>query len=58
MKKTNTILCYTGRELFDEKGKSKGKIIRVKERLHYSDLLKTNSIGGKERSDTGISYGA
>lgn len=44
MKKTNAVLCYTGRELFDEKGKSKGKIIRVKERLYYSDLLKTNSI--------------
>ena len=59
MKKTNTILCYTGRELFDEKGKSKGKIIRVKERLHYSDLLnRLFFCGGKERSDTGISYGA
>lgn len=38
------VFCFTGRELFDQNGKSKGKIIKAKERIHYADLLKTNSI--------------
>lgn len=38
------VFCYTGRELFEQNGKSKGKLIKVKEGLDYSELLKTNSV--------------
>jgi len=44
IKQKDEVLCYTGRELFHQDGRSKGKVIQVKERLNYSELLKTNSI--------------
>lgn len=44
MKKENSILCYTGRELYKERGYSTGKIIPVKEVLTYQELLHHNSI--------------
>lgn len=37
-------LCATARELIDENGASLGKIIPVKERITYKELLKHNSI--------------
>lgn len=44
MKSKDCPLCCTGRELIHADGTSKGKIIGVKESIHYKMLLHTNSI--------------
>lgn len=41
---TGWVLCSTGRELVAPDGKSLGKIIPVKEKITYRELLKHNSI--------------
>ena len=41
---TGDVLCCTGRELMDESGKLTGRVIGVKERLTYRDLLWHNQI--------------
>jgi len=44
LEKTGLVLCATGRELMTPEGELTGRIIGVKERLTYRDLLKHNSI--------------
>lgn len=44
IQKNQCILCYTGRELYAEEGNAIGKIIPVKEKLTYQELLHHNSI--------------
>lgn len=44
LKKTGLVLCSTGRELMTSDGQPTGKIIHVKKRLTYHDLLYHNSI--------------
>lgn len=44
LEETGCILCCTGREMVDEQGRSTGRIIPVRERISYQDLLKGNSI--------------
>ena len=44
LEQTGLVLCATGRELMTPEGKLTGRIIGVKERLTYRELLKHNSI--------------
>lgn len=44
IKRDKTVLCATGRELIFPDGSSTGKIIPVKTRITYRELLKHNSI--------------
>lgn len=44
MEKENVVLSSTGRELMDEDGRLTGKMIGIKEEIHYKDLLKGNVI--------------
>lgn len=44
LKETGCVLCSTGRELMNPDGTSAGRIIPVKERISYRELLKHNSI--------------
>ncbi len=44
IKNTDAVLCCTARELIDKRSQSLGKIIPVKEKITYKDLLKNNSI--------------
>ena len=44
LKKTGLVLCSTARELMTSDGRPTGKIIHVKRRLTYHDLLYHNSI--------------
>ena len=44
MKREGAVLCSTGRELMNPDGSSTGKVIPVKEKLTYKELLKHNSI--------------
>ena len=44
LKKTNTVLCTTARELMTPQGELTGRIITVKERITYRKLLRHNSI--------------
>lgn len=41
---TETVLCYTGRELFDAAGVSTGKVIHAPRQANYNGLLHTNVI--------------
>ena len=41
---TGAVMCSTGRELMNADGSSAGKVIPVKERVTYHELLKHNSI--------------
>ena len=41
---TGYVLCCTARELIDSRGESMGRILPVKHRISYSDLLRHNSI--------------
>lgn len=40
----DTVLCATGRELMNQDGTSRGKIVGVPEKISYKDLLRTNYI--------------
>ena len=44
MKQTGAVLCCTAREMVREDGSSTGKMIPVKEKITYRELLKHNSI--------------
>lgn len=44
LEKTGLVLCATGRELMTPEGKLTGRVIGVKERITYRELLKHNSI--------------
>ena len=44
LKKTGLVLCSTARELMTSDGRPTGRIIHVKRRLTYHDLLYHNSI--------------
>ena len=44
MERTGAVLCATARELMNTAGESLGKIIPIKERISYRELLKHNSI--------------
>ncbi len=44
IKRTRTVLCYTGRELMRPDGTSSGRCIPVPERTTYEELLRTNVI--------------
>lgn len=44
MRETGTVLCCTARELLTPKGERTGRMIPVKERISYRDILKENSI--------------
>lgn len=44
LRKTGAVLCATARELMTPEGKFTGRIISVKERITYRELLKHNSI--------------
>lgn len=44
MEKENCILSCTGRQLVDKYGKKTGKVIHVKEKIRYEELLRHNSI--------------
>lgn len=44
LERTESVLCYTGRELVNDDGSKCGKIIHVKERINYQQLLRHNSI--------------
>ena len=44
MEETGAVLCCTARELLTPEGESTGRIIPVRERIRYRDLLKQNSI--------------
>lgn len=44
MKNEDTVLCCTARELMSPEGKLTGRIIPVKQRVSYKELLKHNSI--------------
>ena len=44
MEETGAVLCCTARELMDPQGQLLGKVIPVKERITYRELLKHNSI--------------
>ena len=44
MEKSGAVLCCTARELLTPEGESTGRIIPVRERIRYRDLLKQNSI--------------
>lgn len=44
MERTGAVLCATARELQDATGRLSGKVIPIKERITYRELLKHNSI--------------
>ncbi len=44
IKEKNCVLCYTARELVDERGLSTGKIVHVKNSVSYNQLIYHNSI--------------
>ena len=44
MEQTGAVLCCTARELITPEGKSTGRVIPVKEKITYRELLKHNSI--------------
>lgn len=44
LKETGYVMCSTGRELMHPDGTSAGKVISVKEKVTYRELLKHNSI--------------
>lgn len=44
MEQSGAVLCATARELMDAAGRLSGKVIPVKERITYRELLKHNSI--------------
>ncbi len=44
MARTGAVLCATARELVDAAGRLTGKVIPIKERITYGELLKHNSI--------------
>lgn len=44
MEKKNTVLCYTGRELYSDKGKNLQKKIYVPKKIDYKKLMYTNVI--------------
>ena len=44
MEKTGAVLCSTARELMTPDGKLTGRVIPVKEKISYGELLKHNSI--------------
>ena len=44
MEKTGAVLCATGREMMTPEGKLTGRVIPVKEKITYRELLKHNSI--------------
>lgn len=44
IQKNKSVLCYTGRELYQSNGRTTGKIISVAEEVSYQELLYYNSI--------------
>ena len=44
MKKTGAVLCCTARQLLTAEGKPTGRVLPVKEKITYRELLKHNSI--------------
>ncbi len=44
MEETGAVICATSRELILPDGTPTGKIVHVKDRIYYSDILKHNSI--------------